>query len=93
MIRMDSYISRNSKTAWQTIDEKTLIVTPTTSTLHVLNRTGTRVWELLEKRAKMEEIVNKICTEFEVEEERAKKGIFKFIKELSDKGVVIIENS
>ena len=92
MIRMDSYISRSHKIAWQIIDEETLVVTPTNSTLHVLNRTGTRIWELMEKRVKIEDIVDKICSEFDVEEKQAKKGILKFIEELVDKGVVSIEN-
>lgn len=91
MIELNSYISRSSKTAWQVIDEKALIVTPANSTLHMLNSTGTRIWELLENRTKMEDIVNRICSEFEVEEEKASEEVSKFIAELLNKGIVLLE--
>jgi hypothetical protein len=97
MIEVDSYISRSNKVAWQIIevqpqDDQALIVTPATSTLHILNGTGTYIWKLLENRIKITDIVNKICNEFEIKEEQAETDIRSFIEELSGKGVVIIED-
>ena len=85
-------IIRNKDIAWQTVEGQVLIVTPDNSTIHILNSTGSEIWGFLEKtKRSIEEIVSYVCDEFEVEKERAFEEVSKFIAELSDKGIILVE--
>ena len=51
-----------------------------------LNDTGKFLWEKLEKGAKIEDLVKDLCSEFEVDEERAKDGVSAFVENLKSHG-------
>jgi hypothetical protein len=84
-------ISRNKNVAWQIVDGQVLIVTSSDSTLHMLNSIGTKIWELIDRKRTIEELSELICDEFEVEKEKALKEVTEFVKELSNKGIVVID--
>lgn len=53
-----------------------------------LNKTGAFLWKKLELGATEEELVKEIISEYEVEEEIAKKDVFAFIQRLKENGLV-----
>ena len=53
-----------------------------------LNKTGAFLWKKLELGATEEELVKDIISEYEVEEEIAKKDVFAFIQRLKENGLV-----
>lgn len=53
-----------------------------------LNDTGAFLWEQLEKGAEENELVSKMCAEYDVDEVTAKKDIDAFINVLKEKNIL-----
>ena len=84
-------LRKSPKIAWQIIEDETAIVTLHDTTLHILNSTGTRIWQLLDVKKSIAELVDAICEEYDVTRERAEKSIRRFVKELVLRGILEIE--
>ena len=59
-----------------------------TKVLRGLNPVGSRVWELIDGRRSVEEIIEVIVQEFEVVPAEAGEDVRRFVQELLDKGLV-----
>jgi len=90
MVKLSNYIVRSNKIAWQIVDGNAMIVIPSEPSLCALNSTATRIWELIGEGQKVDNIVQKLCSEFDVSEQEAEDKAIKFIEELLDKGAVEI---
>lgn len=53
-----------------------------------INQVGSRIWELLESPASVEEICRKITDEFEVEESQCRSDLNKFLEDLLANDIV-----
>jgi hypothetical protein len=56
-------------------DEEAFVVVPRTGSYEILNKVGTRVWELIDGERSVEEIVRIICEEYEVDPEQAEADV------------------
>lgn len=92
MISLSSYVRRNDKLVWRIIDNYVFIMDPTTSMLHTLNGVGSRIWELLDSTNAIEEIVQEICSEFEVTSEIAREDVLKFVSELAQREMLTVDS-
>lgn len=81
-------IQRQKDVAWRMIDGEAVIVTPADSTMHTLNDVGTRIWELMTGNRSLQEVANILCTEFDVDKDRAEKDTLWFAECLAKKGLV-----
>jgi len=81
-------ITKNKKIASRIIEGKAFVVTPFDSTLHMFNPLATRIWQLLDKENRIEEIVKKICQEYEVDEKIARRDVNELINKLEKKKIV-----
>ena len=54
-----------------------------------LNETGAFIWERLDGERRLEEILEEIRTEFEVEEETARRDLLELISSLEEVGAVL----
>lgn len=85
------HLTQSPKTAYRIIDGEAVVVDLESSMLYSLNSVATFVWEMTDGRTPIEKIVNKICEEFEVEREVAKKDCFEFVQDFADKGLLVME--
>ncbi len=53
-----------------------------------LGSVGTRIWELLEGPVSAQQIIQALCSEFEVDETTCKADVEKFIGDMEEKGMV-----
>lgn len=83
---------RNPRIAARVVDGKALIVVIDGKQLHTLNEVGTRVWELCDGRS-VEEIASQIVAEFEVDLDRARADVLRFVAELDELGALEREAS
>lgn len=83
-----SRVRRRPDLAFRRIDEETWIVCPRHSTLHRLNGTGARLWELLEGEPTILALGEALAREFEVEPERAAADAEAFVRTLAERGLV-----
>jgi len=79
---------RSPDTAWQDIEDKTVIVTPRTKKIHIISGSGRSIWSCLEKPQKLENIVELLCGEYEVSVQQARDDVSRFIQDLVDKKIV-----
>jgi hypothetical protein len=85
---MATKIQRQKDVAWRMIDGEAVIVTPADSTMHTLNDVGTRIWELMTGNRSLQDVANILCTEFDVDKDRAEKDTIWFAECLAKKGLV-----
>jgi len=91
MIEMDRYITRDPDAAWRVFEDGAVIVSPTESVMHSLNRVGTRIWELADGSRTVSEILDVVVEEFEVDPDEAAADIVEFCDTLSSKGMLTVE--
>ena len=81
-------LTRNPATAWRVIEGEAVILSLDTKVFRGLNAVGSRVWELIDGRNSVDEIVKVIVPEFDVTRERAAADVGAFVQQLLDKGLV-----
>jgi hypothetical protein len=84
--------ARAVTTAWRVIAGEAVILTMDTKILCGLNAVGSRVWELVDGRRDLEQIVEVIVREFEVAPERARADVRAFLEHLAARGLVTLDS-
>lgn len=79
---------RNQDVLGKTVDDETVLVMPQKGQVKVLNEVGAVVWEMIDGRTTIDQIVEEICTQFHVERLTAERDITKFISDLVDREIV-----
>ena len=74
------------------VENEIFIFDRKTSTIHSLNRVGSFIWELLTENVAVDEITEKLCNKFEIDEETAERDKEEFIRELEEKKLSEIVN-
>jgi len=91
---LDQYVVKNNeKTAYRIIDGEAVLVNLKDSTFHTLNPVATFIWEQADGQIKTEQIIEKICQEFEVDRDTAQRDCLEFLGELLSKGLVILSQN
>jgi len=86
---------KNPELAWRIIDNETIIIpldeqTADFEKMELLNDTATRIWELIDGKNNLKEIIEKICEEYEVEKLEAEKEVLSFVNKLEKKNLIKI---
>ena len=68
--------------AWRVLGGQTVLLSLPERKLHLLNEVGSRIWELIQERRTVGEIVRKVAEEYEVSEDRARTDVHAFIRKL-----------
>jgi coenzyme PQQ synthesis protein D (PqqD) len=79
--------SRAPNTASRLIAGEAVILSLDTKILRGLNEVGSRVWDLIDGRRTLDDIVDVIVAEFEVPRTQAAADVDVFVRELVDKGL------
>lgn len=82
-------IFQNNNLSSRIIDSEVVILTKD-GYLHVLNKIASLIWENADGKTKVSEIIEKICQEYEVDQETAKQDAIGFIRDLKIKNLVTI---
>ena len=81
-------LSKNPATAWRVIENEAVIISLDSKVFRGLNSVGSRVWELIDGRRSVDEIVARIVAEFEVTAEVAARDVAAFVDQLLQKQLV-----
>ena len=79
---------RRSPVPFRRVDSETVIVDPRTRQVHVLNRTGSRIWELLADGCSLPALVEALAPAFAVERDELVSDLQRFLADLGAKGLV-----
>jgi len=74
---------RNPTAGFRLFDGQATIVMPDGSFIHVMNESGSRIWELMDGERTRAQIVDQICEEFETTREAAERDVREFLATLS----------
>ena len=61
-----SVLQRNERLAWRVLEGEVVVLYPEEGTLHRLNGTGTRLWELLDGQRSLSDIGTAMVDEYQV---------------------------
>ena len=70
------------------VDGEMVLVHPAQGKIRVLNRVGTRLWELADGRRSVDEMANAIAAEYGVDLARARSDALAFCADLVERGVL-----
>jgi hypothetical protein len=70
------------------LGEQLVLVNLTDNSIFELNRTGARVWELLQETSAPDELVARLGDEFDVDEARLKGEVQSLLEAFSSRGLV-----
>jgi len=80
--------TRNNKIYTKKINNKWYILEKNKKTMRELNEVGSFIWELLVNVYSLENLVSRVCKEYQVKEEVAENDIQKFISEYVKEGYI-----
>ena len=87
------YIARSTEIAARQLGGEMMIMSARDSTLFNLNDVGTVIWEAADGVTPLEEIVERrVCAEFEVEPAEALKDAESFVRELAERGILLVSD-
>ncbi len=85
----ERYIARSSAIAARLIGGEMMIMSTADSTFFTLNEVATAIWQAADGRTPLSEIVaDKICAQFDVNAEQARRDAEQFVEELSQHGIL-----
>jgi len=89
----ERYIARSTAIAARLLGGEMMVMSAVDSTFFTLNEVATVIWQAADGCTPLSEIVaNKICQEFDVDQERAQCGAEHFVDELSQLGILVVSN-
>jgi hypothetical protein len=74
------------------LDDQTVLVNLQTSRIFELNRTGARLWELLDEKPSESQIVAQLLAEFDVSQAQLEGEVRSLIDSLLDEGLIVRES-
>lgn len=80
--------SRNPDVTWNTLDLETVLLNVETSKYYTLNQCGTLAWESFEDEISLNEILDKICSKFNVSKDVASRDLLALTGQLQAEGLV-----
>lgn len=81
-------LTRSPDAASRTYEGQATIVLPSRAEVKVLNEVGSRVWESIDGRRTLGEILDAVLADFDVSREQAEADVIEFIGTLRAQGMV-----
>lgn len=84
---------RVARIPWRKLDQQTVIVDPRSRKVHVLNGTGSELWDLLAEERSLDELRRALERQgqFAVGEEQLVRDIAAFLADLNERGLVDLD--
>ena len=89
----ETYVARSSAIAARMLGGEMMIMSAMDSTFFTLNEVATVIWQAADGQTPLAEIVEKkVCPEFEVDPEVARRDAEQFVTELSQHGILVVSD-
>ena len=89
MLKLDSAIVRNEKVPYRIIEEEAILVNIERGNVVQLNEVAAFIWDKLNNKKKISEVVDYVCDSFEVEKGKAQKDVLEFLNELFKRRLIM----
>jgi hypothetical protein len=89
----EKYIARSKAIAARLLGGEMMVMSAADSTFFTLNEVASAIWQAADGCTPLSKIVaGKICTDFDVDRERAQRGADRFVDELSQHGILLVSD-
>jgi hypothetical protein len=89
----ETYIARSSAIAARMLGGEMMIMSAQDSTFFTLNEVATAIWQAADGHTPLSEIVERrVCEEFEIEPELARRDAEEFVSQLSEQGILLLSD-
>ena len=82
MIDEQTYVKRNNEVFANEIDGEAVMMNIQTGKYYGLDEIGSRIWELLEHKIQVKEIIEQLQKEYDVSEQQCKRDVLNLLNEL-----------
>jgi hypothetical protein len=87
----ETYVARSSAIAARMLGGEMMIMSTVDSTFFTLNEVATVIWQAADGCTPLSEIVeHRICEEYEIEPEVARRDAQQFVSQLSEHGILLV---
>ncbi|NQT46873.1 MAG: PqqD family protein [Candidatus Omnitrophica bacterium] len=95
---LERYVAKSENIAYRIIDGQALVIflgttQSTEDRINVFNETGTRIWELVDGRHRGKDIVDTLCSQFEVAIGVVQEELAQFFNDLQGKRLITFHDS
>lgn len=85
---MSLFVQRGERLAARKVGGEMVILAADDSSLFVLNELGTVIWETADGQTPVQTIADRVCAEYDVDAETARRDVEEFVRALAAAGVV-----
>jgi hypothetical protein len=89
-LRLDDVVSQDPDAAARGIGGLHYAIDMETGDLHSFNEVGSRIWELIETRRRVAEVVDAIVEEFEIDRPTAQADTLEFLDKLHKRSLLVV---
>jgi len=90
MLDISSVPVRNPNIIGRMTDDEAVLVMPQKGQVKVINEVGAVVWELIDGKRDVGQIVDEVCSQFDVDRAAAEADTLNFISELIKREIIFI---
>ena len=87
-MELSDIIQRNPKIIHSTIDDEIVLFSDENNSYFNLNRTGSIIWELIEKPISMQELIDQLAIRFRIGAADITEDVMEYIEPLEKKGLI-----
>ena len=91
-VTLDSIISISKDQVSCDLGDEAVILGLKDSVYYGLNSIGNVIWDFIKESKKVNEILNRLLSEYDVEKEECKNDLLKLLEELNQKGLIEVRN-
>ena len=89
----ERYITRSAAIAARMLGDELMVMSVADSTFFILNEVASVIWQAADGRTPLSEIVaGRVCQEFDVDPEQARRDAERFVDELSQHGILLVSD-
>jgi len=89
-MEVKGYLSREKRVVWRDIAGEVVIVEEDGTTVHMLNKTASLIWNLADGTRRPDDISRELCQRFEVTPGQAERETERFCRQLTEAGLAIL---
>lgn len=89
----DSVVLQVEKIVSSDMDGETVMMSIENGKYYGMNEIGSRIWEIIEKPVSVSGLCDRLMDEFEVDREKCRDDVIGFLRELSEDGLIVVEQT
>ena len=92
MIKLDSIPIPNPDAVGHIVDDQAVVVVPEHGSVKVFNEVGTRIWECIDGKLTIAEIIKLICDEFDIDLTTAEEDVLAFTNNILEMDIICLDS-